>query len=174
MVDYLNYEAITKTVVGCVATFQMRQESDWSSRPGSVSCRHLEQVVDELNLSPHIRTAHPPRLPLPDHVHGLVRSLGSFAAPPEGVGARMRAGLRASNRRARHLPMRYETGLPSSVIRFRTLHASTASRRCPMNCVPEDSRRRSTCTGRTHSPRARADGNQTPSSTVAVRAPSPS
>ena len=44
----------------------------------------------------------------------------------------------------------------------------------PMNCVPEDSRRRSTCTGRTHSPRARADGTQTPSSTVAVRAPSPS
>ena len=37
-----------------------------------------------------------------------------------GVGARMRAGLRASNRRTRHLPMRYETGLPSSVIRFRT------------------------------------------------------
>ena len=35
----------------------------------------------------------------------------------------------------------------------------------PMNCVPEDSRRRSTCTGRTHSPRALADGNQTPSST---------
>ena len=51
--------------------------------------------------------------------------------PFTGVGARMRAGLRASNRRARHLPMRYETGLPSSVIRFRTLHASTASRRCP-------------------------------------------
>ena len=40
--------------------------------------------------------------------------------PDRGVGARMRAGLRASNRRARHLPMRYETGLPSSVIRFRT------------------------------------------------------
>ena len=30
------------------------------------------QLVDELNLSPNIRTAHPPRLPLPDHVHGLV------------------------------------------------------------------------------------------------------
>ena len=57
---------------GCVATFQKRQESDWSSWPGSVSCRHLEQVVDELNLSPNIRTAHPPRLPLPDQVHGLV------------------------------------------------------------------------------------------------------
>ena len=54
-----------------------------------------------------------------------------IAKPPTGGGARMRAGLRASNRRARHLPMRYETGLPSSVIRFRTLHASTASRRCP-------------------------------------------
>ena len=52
-------------------------------------------------------------------------------ATHQGVGARMRAGLRASNRRARHLPMRYETGLPSSVIRCRTLHASTASRRCP-------------------------------------------
>ena len=54
-----------------------------------------------------------------------------FEMTVRGVGARMRAGLRASNRRARHLPMRYETGLPSSVIRFRTLHASTASRRCP-------------------------------------------
>ena len=31
-----------------------------------------------------------------------------------------------------------------------------------------------TCTGRTHSPRALADGHQTPSSTVAVRAPAPS
>ena len=94
--------------------------------------------------------------------------------PDRGVGARMRAGLRASNRRARHLPMRYETGLPSSVIRFRTLHASTASRRCPDELRARDSRRRSTCTGRTHAPRARADGHQTPSSTVAVRAPSPS
>ena len=59
-------------MTGCVATFQERQERDWSSWPGSVSCHHLEQVVDELNLSPHIRTAHPPRLPLLDHVHGLV------------------------------------------------------------------------------------------------------
>ena len=39
----------------------------------------------------------------------------------------------------------------------------------PMNCVPEDSRRRSTCTGRTHSPRARADGNQTPRPSTAWR-----
>ena len=62
----------TNTGTGCVATFQKRQESDGSSWPGSVSCRHLEQVIDELNLSPHIRTTHPPRLPLPDHVHGLV------------------------------------------------------------------------------------------------------
>ena len=41
-------------------------------RPGSVSCSHPEQLADELNLLPNIRTAHPPRLPLPDHVHGLV------------------------------------------------------------------------------------------------------
>ena len=57
---------------GCVATFKKRQESDWSGRPRSVSCSHLEQLVDELNLSPNIQTAHPPRLPLPDHVHCLV------------------------------------------------------------------------------------------------------
>ena len=61
-----------KRIGGCVATFKKRQESDWSSRPGSASCSHLEQLVDELNLSPNIRTAHPPRLPLPDHVHCLV------------------------------------------------------------------------------------------------------
>ena len=38
-------------------------------------------VVDELNLSPNIRTAHPPRLPLPDHVHGLV----ALDRPPRRV-----------------------------------------------------------------------------------------
>ena len=44
---------------GCVATFKKQQESDWLGRPGSVSCSHLEQLVDELNLSLNIRTAHP-------------------------------------------------------------------------------------------------------------------
>ena len=57
---------------GCVATFKNQQESDWLGRSGSVSCSHLEQLVDELNLLPNIRTAHPPRLTLPEHVHGLV------------------------------------------------------------------------------------------------------
>ena len=48
-------------------------ESGDGSRFGiEVSCSHLEQPVDELNLAPHIRAAHPPRLPLPNHVHGLV------------------------------------------------------------------------------------------------------
>ena len=56
----------------CVATFKNQQESDWLGRPDSVSCNHLEQLVDELNLLPNIRTVHSPRLPLPDHVHGLV------------------------------------------------------------------------------------------------------
>ena len=37
-----------------------------------VSCSHLEQPVDELNLSPNIRAAHPPRQPLPNHVYCLV------------------------------------------------------------------------------------------------------
>ena len=62
---------------GCVATFKKRQERDWSSRPGFVSCRHFEQLVDEVNLSPNIRPAHPPRLSLPDHVHCFVALDGS-------------------------------------------------------------------------------------------------
>ena len=44
-------------------------------RPSSVSCGYLEELVDELNLLPNFRTAHPPRVTLPDHVHGLI-SLG--------------------------------------------------------------------------------------------------
>ena len=50
-----------KEAAGCVATFKKQQESDGLGRPGSVSCNHLEQLVDALNLSPNIRTAHPPR-----------------------------------------------------------------------------------------------------------------
>ena len=79
--------------MGCVATFQKRQESDWSSWPGSVSCRHLEQVVNELNLSLNIRTAHPPRLPLPDHVHGLV---ALDRSPRRVEGTKALLGLHAS------------------------------------------------------------------------------
>lgn len=47
---------------------EKRQERDRSGRPGAVSCNLVEQLVDELNRSPNIRTAHPPRLPLPNHV----------------------------------------------------------------------------------------------------------
>ena len=54
-------------------------------------------------------------------IYGRVfQRLDDVRAAVADVGARMRAGLRALNGRARHLPMRYETGLPSSVIRFRT------------------------------------------------------
>ena len=59
-------------ISGVLQLSKKRQESDWSGRPGAVSCSHPEQLVDELNLSPNIRTAHPPRLPLPDHVYCLV------------------------------------------------------------------------------------------------------
>ena len=40
---------------GCVATFKNQKESDWLGRPGSVSCSHPEQLVDELNLLPNSR-----------------------------------------------------------------------------------------------------------------------
>ena len=35
---------------GCVATFKKRQERDWSSRPGSVSCRHLVNVKSHYDI----------------------------------------------------------------------------------------------------------------------------
>ena len=64
--SFCTFELHGMSLDGCVATFKNQQESDWLGRLGSVSCSHLEQLVDELNLLPNIRTAHPPRLPLQD------------------------------------------------------------------------------------------------------------
>ena len=64
----------------CVATFTNQQESDWLDRPSSVSCNHIEQLVDELNLVPNVRTAHTLRPPLPDHVNCLI----SLDRSPDG------------------------------------------------------------------------------------------
>ncbi len=50
----------------------------------------FEELVDELNLTPNISSAHPPNLPLPQHVHrlitlnGLLRRL-EFSEPLLGV-----------------------------------------------------------------------------------------
>ena len=83
----------TSGAVGCVATFKKKQESDGSGRPSAVSCSHLEQLVDELNLSQNIRTSHPPHLPLPDPVHGLV-SLDR--SPRRGAFTKALLGLHSS------------------------------------------------------------------------------
>ena len=64
-----------KVPKGCVATFKNQQESDWLGRPGSVSCNHLEQLVDGLNLSPNIRTAHP-------LIPEFLRSCSAVRLPP--------------------------------------------------------------------------------------------
>src|ERR1700692_4909882 len=50
----------------------------------------FEELVDELNLTPNIRSAHPPNLPLPHHVHRLITLNGSlrrleFSEPLLGV-----------------------------------------------------------------------------------------
>ena len=63
-------------------------------------------------------------------VSRLPRSLANPAARRD-VGARTLTGPHAPSYRARHLPMRYEAGLPSWVNRFRMLHARTASLPCP-------------------------------------------
>jgi len=54
------------------------------------SSGQFEELVDELNLTPNIRSAHPPNLPLPQHVHRLItlnRSLRrlEFSEPLLGV-----------------------------------------------------------------------------------------
>ena len=97
-------------------------------RPPRIS-RKLSGISDL--LAPDGTFIHPRAAERTKFCSAYNRPAPEAVTSAHGVGARMRAGLRASNRRARHLPMRYETGLPSSVIRFRTLHASTASRRCP-------------------------------------------
>src|SRR6195256_5416790 len=50
----------------------------------------FEELVDELNLTPNISSAHPPNLPLPHHIHRLItlnRSLRrrEFSKPLLGV-----------------------------------------------------------------------------------------
>ena len=86
--------ALTSALTKALARYSEAQNIDrWKRLPGD----NVDVVID----------------------HELSRDIETLLAV-QGVGARMRAGLRASNRRARHLPMRYETGLPSSVIRFRT------------------------------------------------------
>ena len=77
----LQHEAmLTEMLAGCGATFQKRHERDWSSRPGSVSSRHLEQVLDELKSV----AEHPNRSPTSLTPSGSCvwpRIPGSFAAP---------------------------------------------------------------------------------------------
>ena len=73
---------------GYVATFRKEQESAWSGRPTFFSCNHFKKLVDELNLSPNIRTAHPLRLPLPNHSQWLLPARSAsvlFPSPPWGT-----------------------------------------------------------------------------------------
>ena len=88
----------------------------WSERAAARRFGLARETVRKMlryRLPPGYRRQKPIRCPKLEAFTGVIDQI-------LGVGARMRAGLRASNRRARHLPMRYETGLPSSVIRFRT------------------------------------------------------
>ena len=68
-------------------------------RPRFVSCDHLEQLVDEVNLLPNIRTVHPPRLPLPGHVvDGGVRSLDDLRNTRRCTDRKCRRPFRAESR----------------------------------------------------------------------------
>jgi hypothetical protein len=41
----------------------------------------FEELVDELNLTPNISSAHPPNLPLPQHVYRLITLNSSLRRP---------------------------------------------------------------------------------------------
>ena len=76
--------------------------------------------MDELNLSPNIRTAHPPRLPIPNHVHRLVtlnRSARRLELPEPLL------GVHAAFNRAVVLSQ------DAVQVRFRSVPATAA--RCP-------------------------------------------
>src|ERR1700680_644829 len=79
---------------GSVATFDWRsmgsQELGGETVDAASSGGQFEELVDELNLTPNISSAHPPNLPLPHHVDRLITLNGSlrrleFSEPLLGV-----------------------------------------------------------------------------------------
>jgi hypothetical protein len=65
------------------------QELDGETVDAASSGGQFEELVDELNLTPNISSAHPPNLPLPHHVHRLItlnRSLRSRKLPKSLLG----------------------------------------------------------------------------------------
>jgi hypothetical protein len=78
---------------GCVATFDWglmgSQELGGETVDAASSGGQFEELVDELNLTPNISSAHPPNLPLPDQVHRLItlnRSLRRLEFPESLLG----------------------------------------------------------------------------------------
>src|SRR5713226_3329946 len=66
------------------------EESGGETVDAAGSGGQFEELVDELNLTPNISSAHPPNLPLPHHVHRLITLNGSlrrleFSEPLLGV-----------------------------------------------------------------------------------------
>ena len=58
--------------------------------------------------------------------------LTSFKVPHSGVVARIVTGPHEAHRQDPHLPIRYDTGRPSSVIRLRIAQPRTTSLPCPV------------------------------------------
>src|SRR5229473_6778431 len=51
----------------------------WAERPmPRAQAANSKRLVDELNLTPNISSAHPPNLSLPQHVHRLITLNGSL------------------------------------------------------------------------------------------------
>ena len=118
-------------------------------RPESMSpdskeiLRHSVYRREPLHVGGRREAPHP-ALPLTRRVVGdlgsIVRVLISDVGPPtgrccmktlRGVVARIVTGPHDANQQDPHLPMRYDTGRPRAVIRFRISQPRTASLPCP-------------------------------------------
>ena len=59
-------------IEGCVATLKGEQNWDEGLARTAISGSQIEELLDESDLTEDIRSAHPPNLSLPDHVHRLI------------------------------------------------------------------------------------------------------
>src|SRR4029077_7114047 len=82
LLEFLAHRPLPFPPGGSVATFDWRsmgsQELGGEMVDAANSGGQFEELVEELNLSPHTRSAHPPNLPLPHHVHRFITLNGSL------------------------------------------------------------------------------------------------
>ena len=104
---------------------------DWQER---VSRKRVVRLMQEEGLQARVRKRYTPTT-MSDHDHPVAANLldrrFEAAAPNQGVVARIVPGPHDAHRQDPHRPMRYDTGRPRAVIRFKISQPRTASLPCP-------------------------------------------